>query len=214
MTAALTTSPDPAAAWDNAAPAGRDLEVNEFMTFLLMRVGGISKGLVRAYLEPAGLSAPEWSIIATVAVRSPIPFADIAPIAHMDKAHVSRTLRSVKAKGYVETRLISIHHAMESYGNTSRVIATITQSGLEIYRQTMIVARRYQGELLDVMSQDERVLLLDVFRRLDSHMARDNGMRRQENPRGERDYLLSAQASTGVDPEAGDHFFTPIAKKA
>src|SRR5262245_41738978 len=94
-------------AWANPGAEGENLKINEFLTFHILRLASLAKGSVsREYLEPAGLSVPEWRLLATVVYFSPIAFSDITAMTTMDKGQVSRTLRTAQAKGYVETEIL------------------------------------------------------------------------------------------------------------
>lgn len=162
-----------AAAWSAPGPEGCNLQVNQFLTFHLMRIAGIAKACVsREYLRPAGLTVPEWRLIATVAAFSPIQFADVTAMSTMDKGQVSRALQLARSKGYVDTEFGS---AAQVGGlrarSTSRVIVTITPAGKAIYEQVMTVAQRYQMRLLGLMSPDERRVVADVLRRVDRHLS-------------------------------------------
>ena len=167
--------PEVESAWADPGPEGENLKINEFLTFHLLRLASIAKGSVtREYLEPAGLSVPEWRLLATVVAFSPVPFSDVTTMTTMDKGQVSRTLRSAQAKGYVATELVPVDRRSES-GTTSisRVVVTITPAGREIYEKGMPVAQRYQMELLELMNPDERRVMLDVLQRLYRHLVSD-----------------------------------------
>jgi DNA-binding MarR family transcriptional regulator len=165
--------PEVETAWANPGPQGGNLQINEFLTFHLLRLASIAKGSVtREYLEPAGLSVPEWRLLATVVVFSPVPFADVTAMTTMDKGQVSRTLRSAQAKGYVATELVPVDRRTESgISSSSRVVVTITPLGREVYEKVMPVAQRYQVGLIELMNPDERRVMLDVLQRLYRHLA-------------------------------------------
>ena len=167
--------PDAEGAWANPGPDGVNLKVNEFLTFHLLRLSSVAKASVaRAYLEPSGLSVPEWRLLASVANYSPLPFSDITAMTTMDKGQVSRTLRSAQAKGLVETELVPAERrGLGEAGSTSisRVIVSITPAGRELYARVMPVAQSYQAGILNQMSVEERRVLLDVLQRVHRYMA-------------------------------------------
>ncbi len=169
----LKNWPDVETAWGNPGQQGENLRINEFPTFHLLRLASLAKGCVsREYLEPAGLSVPEWRLLATVVNFSPIPFADITSMTSMDKGQVSRTLRSAQIKGYVETEIVPADRRPQEGGasSISRVIVRVTQAGRELYERVMPVAQRYQLGLIDLMQPEERRVMLDVLQRLYHHM--------------------------------------------
>jgi DNA-binding MarR family transcriptional regulator len=159
-------------AWANPGTQGENLKINEFLTFHLLRLASLAKGSVsREYLEPAGLSVPEWRLLATVVYFSPIPFSDITAMTTMDKGQVSRTLRTAQAKGYVETEILPPDRRAEPGASSiSRVMVRVTQAGRELHDKVMPIAQRYQMGLIDLMTPEERRVVLDVVKRLYGHM--------------------------------------------
>jgi len=166
--------PDADGAWADPGPDGANLKVNEFLTFHLLRLSSIAKASVsRVYLDPAGLSVPEWRLLAAVANYSPLPFSDITAMTTMDKGQVSRTLRSAQAKGLVETELVPADRRGSFEGGSSsisRVIVSITPAGSELYGKVMPIAQSYQAGILNLMSVEERRVLLDVLQRMHKYM--------------------------------------------
>ncbi|HMA10587.1 MAG TPA: MarR family winged helix-turn-helix transcriptional regulator [Steroidobacteraceae bacterium] len=166
--------PDADGPWSDPGSDGGNLKINEFLTFHLIRLASIAKASVdRVYLDPAGLSVPEWRLLATVANYSPLPFADITAMTTMDKGQVSRTLRSAQAKGLVETELVPADRRGNGEGGStsiSRVMVSITPAGLELYGKVMPVAQNYQAGLLRLMTVEERRLLLDVLQRVHGYL--------------------------------------------
>jgi len=169
--------PDAEGAWADPGPDGVNLRVNDFLTFHLLRLSSIAKASAsRVYLDPAGLSVPEWRLLAAVANHSPLPFSDITAMTAMDKGQVSRTLRSAQAKGLVETELVPTDRRGTIEGGTSsisRVIVSITPAGAELYGKVMPVAQRYQAGIIGLMSVEERRVLLDVLQRIHRYMMAD-----------------------------------------
>jgi DNA-binding MarR family transcriptional regulator len=161
--------------WTDPGPEGANLKVNEFLTFHLLRLSGIAKASVaRVYLEPAGLTVPEWRLLASVASYSPMPFSDITAMTTMDKGQVSRTLRSAQAKGLVETQLLPADRRGVGEGaasaSISRVIVSITPAGRELYGKVMPIAQSYQAGLLNLLSVEERRMLFDVLQRVHRYL--------------------------------------------
>jgi DNA-binding MarR family transcriptional regulator len=171
--------PEADAAWNEPGTEGAHLKINEFLTFHLLRLASIAKSSVaREYLDPAGLSVPEWRLLATVANFSPLPFSDITAMTTMDKGQVSRTLRSAQGKGLVTSELVPADKRGSPDGTTSsisRVVVSITPSGRALYQKVMPVAQRYQAGLIGLMSQDERRVMLDVLQRVYRYMAANAG---------------------------------------
>lgn len=172
--------PDANGAWNDPGNDGANLRINEFLTFHLLRLASVAKASVsREYLDPAGLSVPEWRLLATVANFSPLPFSDITAMTTMDKGQVSRTLRSAQGKGLVTTELVPTDRRAAAEGlassSISRVVVSITPAGRELYSKVMPVAQRYQAGLIGLMNADERRVMLDVLQRVYRYMAANAG---------------------------------------
>jgi len=171
--------PDAEGAWNDPGTEGDNLRINEFLTFHLLRLASVAKSSVaREYLDPAGLSVPEWRLLATVANYSPLAFADITAMTTMDKGQVSRTLRSAQGKGLVATELVPTDRrgsGESSVSSISRVIVSITPSGRALYDKVMPVAQRYQAGLIGLMNPEERRVMLDVLQRVYRYMAAGSG---------------------------------------
>jgi DNA-binding MarR family transcriptional regulator len=169
----LKSWPDVQNAWAHPGDAGENLKIHEFPTFHLLRLASLAKGAVaREYLEPWGLSVPEWRLLATVVLFSPIPFSEITSMTTMDKGQVSRTLRAAQSKGYVATELVPSERRPAEQGGSSisRVLVSITQVGRELHDKVMPMAQRYQLGLIELMNAEERRVMLDVLQRLYRHM--------------------------------------------
>jgi DNA-binding MarR family transcriptional regulator len=165
--------PEVETAWADPGAQGSNLKVHEFLTFHLVRLASIAKACVtREYLDPAGLSVPEWRLLAAVVVFSPIAFADIVAMSTMDKGQVSRTLRSAQAKGLVVTELVQGDRRPSDPGasSSSRIVVSPTPAGRQMYEKVMPMAQRYQVGLIELMTPEERRVVLDVLLRLYRHM--------------------------------------------
>jgi DNA-binding MarR family transcriptional regulator len=167
--------PEADGSWTDPGPDGANLKINEFLTFHLLRLSSIAKASVsRVYLDPAGLSVPEWRLLATVWNFSPMPFADITAMTTMDKGQVSRTLRSAQAKGLVEAELVAAERRGSSgksgSASMNRVMVSITPAGRELYTKVMPIAQSYQAGLLNLLSLEERRMLFDVLHRVHHYM--------------------------------------------
>jgi DNA-binding MarR family transcriptional regulator len=163
-------------AWADPGSQGENLKISGFLTLHLLRLGNLAKSCVtREYLDPAGLSVPEWRLLTSVVAFSPIAFADLVSMSTMDKGQVSRTLRSSQAKGLVSTELAPIDRRPNEAGSSAsgRIIINVTPAGREMYDKVLPVAQRYQIGLLQLMTTEERRVVLDVLRRLYEHMVPD-----------------------------------------
>lgn len=156
--------------WLSPGDRGENLRFNDFPAIHLMGLAGLVKhALVRNYLEPWGLAMPEWRLVCTVAEQSPMPFARIARLTAMDKAQVSRALRTAQGKGYVESGVMPAGRSAsgsEARAPASKVQVSITAAGRELHEQIMPLLQRDQLRFIELMSQEDRRAMLTLMQRI------------------------------------------------
>lgn len=155
--------------WAQPGARGEKLRFQDFPAFHLMSLAALAKhAIMNKHLEPWGLSMPEWRLLTTVAQHSPIRFARIATLTAMDKAQVSRALRTAQGKGFVQTAIMPAERRTSANGPAvaGRVMVTITQAGREIHDKVMPLAQRDQLKLIELMTVEERQMLLNLAQRL------------------------------------------------
>jgi len=163
-------------AWIEPGTVGENLRFQDFPAFHMMTLANLAKAVVsRACLEPAGLSVPEWRLLTTLAGGAPVPFAHVAALTMMDKGQISRTLRTAQSKHLVVTDIVPLDRRQAEAGFTSigRVMVCITPQGREIYSKVMPEAQRCQLRLIELMTPEERLLLIDLSRRMFERLTTD-----------------------------------------
>lgn len=181
--------------WAEPGARGENLRFFDFPAYHLMGLAGLAKqGMVRRHLEPWGLSMPEWRLLCTVAECSPIRFSRIAQLTAMDKAQVSRALRTAQGKGLVESSILAPGGEARPAGSAQgRVHVSITAAGRELFAKVMPSIQRDQLRLVEVMSPEERQVLVRLAQRLFTHLQQDNS--RDLMPRG---YRIDAGDAAGA----------------
>ncbi|MEY2854520.1 MAG: hypothetical protein RL030_1652 [Pseudomonadota bacterium] len=162
--------------WEDPGEKGERLSIVQFPTFHIQRLAGYAKASVsRRYLEPFGLSLPEWRLLTLIAETSPVTFADITARTLMDKGQVSRTLRSLQRRGLVEVGpAVERKVAGKGAGVNPRVIVTMLPPGRALFEQILPVAREHQARLISLLSPEERHTFLTVVERLMNFLAEDS----------------------------------------
>jgi DNA-binding MarR family transcriptional regulator len=156
--------------WISPGERGENLHFSDFPAIQLMSLASLVKqSLVRNYLEPWQLTMPEWRLLCAVAEQSPMPFARIARLTAMDKAQVSRALRSARGKGYVDSDVIPVGRRLPDSGvrlPASKVQVSITAAGRELHEQIMPLVQRDQLRFLALASRDDRRAMLILMQRI------------------------------------------------
>lgn len=161
--------------WEDPGEKGERLAIVQFPTFHIQRLAGYAKASIsRRYLEPFGLSLPEWRLLTLIAEASPITFADITARTLMDKGQVSRTLRALQRRDLVEVGPVAERRtAGRGAGVNPRVIVSMRPEGQALFDRILPVAREHQARLIALLSAEERRMFLDVVERLMDYLAED-----------------------------------------
>lgn len=163
-------------AWMEPGEMGENLRFQDFPAFHMITLANLAKSFVsRACLEPAGLSVPEWRLLTTLLGGLPVPFAHIATLTMMDKGQISRTLRTAQSKGLVATEVVPLDRRPQDAGVSSigRVVVRITEAGREAYERVMPEAQRSQLRLIELMTPEERRMVIDLGRRIYARLTED-----------------------------------------
>ncbi len=146
--------------WRDLQPGGTNLRLEDFLTFILGRLGNAGQRVITArYLEPFDVTVTEWRMLAALAAFAPMSFGKLVEVSSSDKALVSRTLRRLAERGLAV--------AEQDPANARKVVCAITEEGRALYRKILPVAQQRQAELLGVLSEDERVALYRILHKLD-----------------------------------------------
>src|SRR5690606_25851342 len=114
-------------------------------TFMLGRLSGIiRRSFMPAYVEPFGLSIPEWRVLAAIAERASLTFSQISSTLTMDRAQVSRTIGSLLTKGLI-AQLTAARTERRGRGHdVTQTTLLLTAEGRRIYRRILPIAQRHQ----------------------------------------------------------------------
>lgn len=163
--------------WLDPGHAGENLEIEDFPSFLILRLSTLIKNnLTRRYLDPFGLSMPEWRLLGLVTRTSPMPFSELTAGSGMDKGQVSRTLHAIQSKGLVRVNAVTaagrggVRRGMRTLV-APRIEVGVTPKGRALYQRVIPAARETQLRILDMMSADERDVFYTVTRRLHEQLA-------------------------------------------
>lgn len=153
--------------WLDPGAQGEKLEVHQFPTFMVLRLATLTKNtLSRRYLDPFGVSLPEWRLLALVARYGSLLFSEITTGSSMDKGQVSRTLKSIHAKGLVALDSIPSDDRPRSSSISPRLQVSISPKGKALFDRILPASRAWQARLLDLLTPEERQVFHSVALRL------------------------------------------------
>lgn len=153
-----------ASRWRAVSAGGAELRLEDFLSFRLSRLSTlIQREVTSKYLASAGLSLPDWRVLAGLAQHGALETPQLRRMNLMDKAAISRAVDSLIAQGYAERHADPTH--------AQRRIVSITPAGRRIVRKIMPVAQREHAALLRLLSVEERSMLDAALGKLTSALS-------------------------------------------
>ncbi|HSI58095.1 MAG TPA: MarR family winged helix-turn-helix transcriptional regulator [Ideonella sp.] len=147
------------AAWQEVSATGVELRFEDFLTFKLGRLHSlVQREVTSRYLEPSGLTHPEWRLLARLSGYASLEMRELTRINLMDKAAISRAVDSLIEKGFVDRHIDPTH--------AKRRIIAVTTAGRRVLRKVFPAAQKEQATLLRLLSAGERQVLDTVLVRL------------------------------------------------
>ena len=129
----------------------REFDLTGFLPFQLsMAAGRITKAFAAAHLQQAGLSIPEWRVLAHVAQVGSASVRDIHARLDLEKSRVSRTIVRLEEVGYLERRT----HAADKRLLDLRLSA----QGDALMAQLVPAAMAFHAEAVQALGPDGEVL--------------------------------------------------------
>lgn len=136
---------------DNYAPA--------YLTWIANK---LSSGASQAYLAAFDVGIESWRVLVLLAIQGSISAQKACGIIGMDKASMSRCLKAMQARGFIEL-------ALDPQDGRAR-IATLTPAGRAVHDQIRNIAMERERVFMSVLTVAERKTLLDMLRRLHENL--------------------------------------------
>lgn len=146
--------------WSDLSEAGDGLTVDHFLTtFMSQVVSALRRSITLPYAQQFDLTVSEWRLLSLLAHAKRLPFAELVLQSTSDKALVSRTVRLLEKRGFVE---------IQAEGNTprKRLICFISPEGEALHEKIIPLARRSQAEVIRVMTPEERRVVFHALKRV------------------------------------------------
>lgn len=151
----------PSCPWADLDEAGTGLSVDDFLTTVTSRASNaLRRSITVPYADGHGLSVSEWRLLSVLAQAREMTFPDLVVASVSDKAMVSRTLRLLQERGWVQ-----VDHE-GSNPRWKQIRCRITAAGLALHRKVMPQARRAQAAMILRMSPEERVVVYRALKML------------------------------------------------
>ena len=133
-----------------------DFDLGSFLPYQLAVIASrVSREFAELYMREAGLSIPEWRVIAHLSQQGEVSVREIHRQVDMDKSKVSRAAARLEERGLV----VKAEHASDK----RLVSLTLTDAGLDVMNRIIPLARDYERALIarlpQAMRDDLRPLL-------------------------------------------------------
>jgi len=111
----------------NTLNMNKDLSLQDFLPYRLNNAAErISVALSRIYQTEFGINIAEWRVLAALHERRAVLAKDIVNYTHMDKVRVSRAIKSLEEKSFLQRQT--------SMTDSRAAELTLTRKGRELYR--------------------------------------------------------------------------------
>ena len=156
------SSPPQRNPWARLDADGSGLGLEDFLGFHVVRLAhAVQRISSRAYLDPHELTGPDWRVLGFVQRYGPVQFSEVTNRTSLDKAQVSRTVRSLRTRGLLSAEGDAAH--------VQRVVLSVTPAGQRLYARILPQAARTQVQLLEALDPDERTVLWRALHKLHHH---------------------------------------------
>lgn len=146
--------------WLDVDELGSNLNVNDFLTTQILRVGNALKRKITVpYALENDLTVAEWRILSVIANEEPLAFSNLVILSTTDKSLVSRTLKLLEVKKLVQ---------LEYIGNTPRkkILCKLSTEGRQLHEKIIPKAKKAQAKMILELNSQERQILYTVLNKL------------------------------------------------
>jgi DNA-binding MarR family transcriptional regulator len=154
-----TRSRAPKSAESSEQVVDLDRYVPAFLTWIANK---LSRGASQHYLNVFDVGIETWRCLVLLAIEGRISAQKVSRVIGMDKASVSRTFKSMQARGLITFSLDDTDGRLR--------LATLTPAGRDLHDQIIGIALEREKAFLAVLSDDERETLIGLLKRLHENL--------------------------------------------
>ena len=138
------------------------LELEKFLPYRLSVLAQlVSESLHDLYAGPYGLSVTQWRVMAALGRFAPLTASEVGQRIVMDKVAVSRAVAGLTKRGLVERSA--------DLDDRRRASLNLTRKGRAMHADIVPLALKYEAELYQALSAEERQTLNGLCDRLFAH---------------------------------------------
>ena len=145
--------------------ATSSLNLRAFLPYRLsILTNKVSRAFSLLYSARFELSIPEWRVMAVLGQDSGLSADEVCGRTEMDKVTVSRAVSRMLKRGLLEREF--------SAADRRRSELRLSRSGQTVYARIIPMAHEYETRLVEVLDAQERQMLDQLLKKLDSRAAR------------------------------------------
>ena len=136
-----------------------EIDLEQFLPYQLNQMANlISDDFARVYQQKYNLTIPQWRVLANLAQYGKSNAKDLCTQANMDKSTVSRAIKSLLQRGYVEAQL------NQQDKRVTQVM--LNEQGNALYKLIARDAQNWEAQLAEKFSKQQQVQLLNLLKEL------------------------------------------------
>lgn len=136
-----------------------EIDLEQFLPYQLNQMANlISDDFARVYQHKYNLTIPQWRVLANLAQYGKSNAKDLCTQANMDKSTVSRVIKSLLERGYVEAQL------NQQDKRVTQVM--LNEQGNALYKLIARDAQNWERQLAEKFSKQQQVQLLNLLKEL------------------------------------------------
>jgi DNA-binding MarR family transcriptional regulator len=122
-------------------------ELDRFLPYrLAVAAANVSQRFAERYKSEAGLSTPEWRVLAHLSGQGPVSIRDITSRVNLEKSVVSRAASRLEARSLIRK---------SAHDSDMRLISLeLTREGKALMKRLSKLAEQFQQELLQTLGED------------------------------------------------------------
>ncbi|MEL6452876.1 MAG: MarR family transcriptional regulator [Pseudomonadota bacterium] len=137
------------------------MDLRTFLTFRLARLQAQINSQAQHILQAhSDVGQSEWRVMILIEDRGESTMAHVVRDGQMDKAQVSRAVKTLQKKGYVTARVDTADHRQS--------ILSLTTEGRVLHNRVLPLMRARQKHLMAGLSADEIEVMFDLIERLET----------------------------------------------
>lgn len=149
--------------WTDVDAQGTGLQLEQFLSFQVVRLAhALQRVSSRSYLDAHDLTGPDWRVLSFVRQYGPVRFSELATRTSLDKAQISRTVKSLRERGLISADGDADH--------AQRVVLDATPAGRRLHARVLPEAARTQARLLHALEPAEREALWSALNKLQTEV--------------------------------------------